>query len=204
MASEKAETRLRIANGVLVLVLALGALFMAWLSESDTLLRIVLGVVAILALLLDLSVLRGRTKAGRLVRTTRRWKYAGLVVYLALTAVMVSVTVVSTSGLPAGNAPWGLFPALLALFLVQLYEPEVASRSKAASLSDSNARAYWRIGLLALLGGVVLGSMGILGAIAGSHMLAAQLLPPGVFCLVFAFGIWMMLRSRNQQPGTKQ
>ncbi|GAA4050338.1 hypothetical protein GCM10023063_42610 [Arthrobacter methylotrophus] len=199
MASHKAETGLRIADGVLVLVLALITLFMAWLPGTDILFGIVLSVMAALALLFGVVVLVGKTKAGPVTRTRRRWKYVCLLVYIVLMVIMIIVTISVTSGHPSGNGQWGLFPALLALFLVQLYEPVGTGRSTASSLNDGNARAYRRIGLLALLGGIVLGGMGVLAAVAGNPTLPAQLFPPAVFCLVFAVGIWMMLRSRRQQ-----
>lgn len=204
VASHKAETGLRITDGVLVLVLALVTLFMAWRLPGTDIFRIVLGVMGALALLFGAVVLVGRTKAGPLTRTRRRWKYISLLVYIVLMVIMIIVTISVTSGRPTGNGQWGLLAALLALFLVQLYEPVGTGRSTASSLSDRNAGAYRRIGLLALLGGIVLGAMGVLGAVAGNPTLPAHLLPPAVFFLVFAVGIWMMLRSRKQQSGSQQ
>jgi hypothetical protein len=201
MASHKAETGLRIADGVLVLILALVTLLMAWWLPETDIFRIVLGVVGALALRFGVLVLVGRTKAGPVTRTRRRWKYVSLLVYIVLMLIMIIVMISVTSGHPSSNGQWGLFPALLALFLVQLYEPVGTGRASASSLSEQNAGAYRRIGLLALLGGTVLGAMGVSGAVAGNPTLPAQLLPPAVFCLVFAVGILMMLRSRKQQSG---
>lgn len=79
--------------------------------------------MAVLPLFWGVVLLVGKTRAGRLVLTRRRWKYFMLFgVVLALIIVFVAMR--SSLYRPGGNAALAMFPAITSLFIAQLYEPE--------------------------------------------------------------------------------
>lgn len=100
---------------------------------------------------------------------------------------------------PGGNLALALFPALIGLFVGQLYEPEKSAQFKATNLSDHDAKTWNRIALVAGVLGIVLGGIAGVTVAAGDTSTGFLLLPIALLFLVFAPVIWLMLRSRNRQ-----
>lgn len=88
--------------------------------------------------------------------------------------------------------------------VAQLYEPESSVQFKLSDLSDRDARTWKNMPLVLVLIGVVVGAIAGIGAAAGNIFAVPLLLPIAVLSLVFAAGIWMMLRrgtgSRRRSP----
>lgn len=202
MASIETDARLRIADGLVIVALAVTSFFMIWSRETAAWLGILQSVMAVILLFLGAVVLIGRAKTGKLVLTRRRWRYFALVGLIVVSIIVF----VATSMLPArpeGNPALALFPLLVGLFLAQLYESEASARYKPSDLSEHDVEVWKRNALVLAIIGIVLGCIaGTAGAIGNVGMLAL-LLPIGVLFLVFAAAIWIMLRKRNRQLRTK-
>ncbi len=193
---------LRIADALVVMALAVTSLVMIW-PATEAWLGILQSLLPAMLLLIGGVLLVGRIGAGRLVLTRRRWKYFTLVgVVLGVIIVVVVASAVSP-GRPGGNPALALFPALIGLFLAQLYEPESSQQFKPTDLSDRDAKAWKLIALVAALVGIVLGCFAGMAAAAVDTGLLAFLLPIAILFLVLAAAIWVMLRTRTRQPTAK-
>jgi hypothetical protein len=203
MASNETDARLRIADGLVVIALAVTSLFMIWRPATEAWFGIVQSLMPAMLLLIGAVVLVGRTRAGRLVLTRRRWKYFTLVgVVLGVIIVIVVVSAIFP-GRPGGNPALGLFPAIIGLGLAQLCEQENSPQFKASDLSDHDAKVWKRIALVPALVGIVLGCIAGIAAAAGNIGTLALILPIAILFLVFAAAIWVMLRPRNRQLRAK-
>lgn len=205
MASEETDARLRIAVGLVLIAIAATSLIMTWYPTTGapaTWLGISSSLMAVLPLLWGVVLLIGKTRAGRLVLTRRRWKYLMLFgVVLALIIVFMAMRPsLDRSG---GNAVLAMFPAITGLFIAQLYEPESSAQFRASDLSDHDAKTWQRISLVLALIAFVIGSIAGIGAAAGNIGPVALLVPIGILFLVFAAAIRVMLRTRNRQLRAK-
>lgn len=205
MASLEIETRLRITDGLVVIALAVTSLFIIWYPATggpEAWLGIFSSLIPVALLTLGTIVLVGRTRAGRLVLTRRRWKYFTLAGVVLAVIIMFVVTAPSLDRL-GGNPVLAVFPALIGLFVAQLYEPESSAQFKPSDLSDHDVKTWKRVALVLILIGVVVGSIAGIGIAAGDNIAIALLLPIAFLFLVFAAAIWMMLRSRIRQLRAK-
>ncbi|WP_284984193.1 hypothetical protein [Arthrobacter sp. efr-133-TYG-118] len=186
----------------MVISLAVTSLFMILRPETEMLFRIIQGLMCAILFLWAATILVGKTKAGRLVLTRRRWKYFTLVgVVVAVTTMLVVTSVIQAR--PGGNAALPLFPAIVGLFVAQLYEPEGIAQFKASDLSDRDARVWKKIAIVSAIIGISLGCIaGIAGAV-GNVFALPLLLPIAVLLLASTAMIWMMLRTRNRQQRAK-
>lgn len=205
MASKATDARLRIADALVVIALAVASLFMTWYPATggtETPLGIFSSFMALVLLLWGAVLLVGKTRAGRIVLTRRRWKYFTL---LGVVLAVIITFVVTTPSLdrPGGNPVLAVVPAVIGLFVAQLYEPESSAQFRASDLSDRDAKTWKRISFLLILIGIVVGSIAGIGVAAGDSIAIAQLLPIGILSLVFAATIWVMLRTRNRQLNAK-
>ncbi|WP_157372475.1 hypothetical protein [Arthrobacter sp. Soil736] len=149
------------------------------------------------------TILVGKTRAGKLVLTRRRWKYFTLIgVVVGIIVVTVVVTAISPDR-SGGNPALGLFPAIVGLFVAQLYETEGSAQFKASDLSDRDVRVWRKIALVPAFVGIVLACIAGIAGATGNIGALALLLPIGILFLVFAAAIWMMLRIRNRQLRAK-
>lgn len=191
MVSQRVQTRIRIADGSLVIVLALVSVVMIWSQAPAALAGIAVSLAAVGALILGVTVLVGRSGSQRLVLTRRRWKYV-----LLLGALVVYFLAGFALGRTGGNPVLALFPALVGGFLAQLFEPESVAVFTMAALSDRNVRAWKRVVLVAALVGIFLGCVGVVGAVVGNLVLVSLLLPVAIIFLILAAVAWVRLRSR--------
>lgn len=134
MASIKTERALRIADGTVVVALAVISLASLWWLSPNPWIGVPQGILAIMLILLGGAVLVGRTRYGRLVRTRRRWKYLTGLGAIALLLGLMSVSVIGSPGQLGSNPVAGLLPALMALMIVQFYEAETAAQSRTRSV----------------------------------------------------------------------
>ncbi|OAE01978.1 hypothetical protein [Arthrobacter sp. OY3WO11] len=203
MASQETEGKLRIADALVVIALAVVSFLAIWRTAPEALAGVLQSLMPALLVVLGGVILIGKTRAGRLVRTRRRWKYFALMgVAVALIIVTVALTSVSPER-PGGNLALGLFPAILGLFVAQLYEPEESVHFRAADLSDRDAKTWARIAVLPAVVGIVLGCIAGVTVAAGDTSTGFLLLPIAILFLVFATAIWIMLKSRNRQLRAK-
>jgi hypothetical protein len=205
MASKQTETLLRIAGGLVIIALGVMSLFLYWFPSTggrDTRLGILPIFVAFGQFVLGILVMVGRTKAGRLVLTRRRWKYFTLIGFVLVAIILIMVTQTSLDR-PEGYVFLAVFPVMISGLVVQLYEPESTAQFKLSDLSDRDARTWKRMFLVLILIGVVVGAIAGIGAAVGNIYALPLLLPIAIVSLVFAAGIWIMLRMRNQQPKAK-
>ncbi|MDD0858405.1 hypothetical protein NHF46_12820 [Arthrobacter alpinus] len=117
MASQRVETGIRIAGGLLVIVLAVISLIMIWSKSPEALTGIAISLAGAAAILWGAVIVVGRTRAGRVVLTRRRWKYGlliGVIVVCTVTAVVLNR--------PAGNLGLAAFPIVVGVFVAQLFE----------------------------------------------------------------------------------
>lgn len=203
MASIETDARLRIADGLVVIALAFTSLFMIWRPATEAWVGIISSLLAVALFALGATVLVGRTRAGRLVLTRRRWKYFMLVgVVLAL--IILFVVTRPSLDRPGVFPVLAVFPAVIGLFVAQLYEPESRAQFKPSDLSDRDAKTWKSISLALALIGLIVGSIAGIAGAGGDSFTTALLLPIAILFLVFAAGIWMMLRSRNRQLTAKR
>lgn len=196
MASIETDARLRIADALVVIALAVTSLFMIWRPETEAWFGIIQSLMPAMLILIGAVVFAGKTRAGRLVLTRRRWKY---LMFVGAVLGIIIVIIVGTAIFPVrpgDNLALALFPAMIGFFLAhaQLYEPENTAQVKASDLSDRDARAWKRIALVPAIIGIVLGCIAGIAGAAGNIGALALLMPIAVLSLVFAAGIWMMLR----------
>ncbi|MDF9751990.1 hypothetical protein [Arthrobacter sp. ES3-54] len=197
--TKETDARLRIADALVVMALAVTSLVMIWRPETDVGLGILQSLLAAMVLLGGAVVLGGRTRAGRLVLTRRRWKYFTLIGVVLGVIILIASASASFPGRTGATPALALFPALVGLFLTQLYEPEKTAQAKASDLSNRDAKVWKRSALVSAAVGIVLGCIAGLAAAAGNIDSLALLLPIALLFLVFAAAIWMMLRTRNRQ-----
>jgi hypothetical protein len=203
MASIETDARLRIADALVVLALAVTTLIMIWRTQTEPWFGIAQSPFPALLVLWGGTILVGKTRAGKLVLTRRRWKYFTLIgVVVGIIVVTVVVTAISPDR-SGGNPALGLFPAIVGLFVAQLYETEGSARFKASDLSDRDVRVWRQIALVPAFVGIVLASIAGIAGATGDIAALALLLPIGILFLVFAAAIWMMLRIRNRQLRAK-
>jgi hypothetical protein len=74
-------------------------------------------------LFLAATIVVGKTKAGRLVLTRRRWKYFTLI-GLFIAVIITFVVAAPNLDRPWANSVLSVFPLVLGGFVAQLYEPE--------------------------------------------------------------------------------
>lgn len=134
MASRQTETALRIADGAVVVALAVISLASLWWLAPNPWIGIPQGVLAIMLIVLGVAVLVGKTRYGRLVRTRQRWKYLTGVGLVALLLGLMIASVVGSPGQLESNPVAGLLPGLMALVIAQFYEAESAAQSRTRSV----------------------------------------------------------------------
>lgn len=203
MASRETEGKLRVADGLVVITLGVVSLLTIWKNAPEAWFGILQSLMAALLIAWGGVILVGETRAGRLVRTRRRWRYFTLIgVVLATIIAIVVSTSISTERQEANPAA-GLLPAIIGLLVAQLYEQERASQLKASDLSDRDAGVWKRIALAGALVGIVLGGLSGVTLAAGDSGAGFFLLPVALLFLVLAAAIWIMLRSRTRQLRAK-
>jgi hypothetical protein len=159
MASRETEGKLRVADGLVVIALGVVSLLRIWRNAPEAWFGILQSLMAALLIAWGGVILVGKTRAGRLVRTRRRWRYFTLIgVVLATIIAIVVSTSISTERQEANPAA-GLLPAIIGLLVAQLYEQERAAQLKASDLSDRDAGVWKRIALAGALVGIVLGGL---------------------------------------------
>lgn len=199
MAAPETETKLRIANGLAVIALAVLSVLTIWRTAPAAWFGIIQSLMPALLVVLGGVILIGKTSAGRLVRTRRQWRYFMLIgVVLAFITGTLVVTSISPEP-PGGNPALGLFPAITGLFVAQLYEPEKSTQFTSTDLSNHDAKTWQRMALLTALVGIILGCIAGATAATGDSGTGFLLLPIALLFLAFAAAIWIMLRSRNRQ-----
>lgn len=200
MASKETDARLRIAGGLVIIALAVTSLFLFWYpaaGDKDPKFGILSILVAVGQLALAIMVMVGRTRKGRLVLTRRRWRYFTLVAVVLVTVILIMVTHPNLDR-PGGNLDLAFYPVLISGFVAELYEAESAAQFKLSGLNDRDAGAWKRRSLVLALIGVVVGAIAGTAGAAGDIMTLSLLWPIAFVSLVFAAGIWMMLRTRNR------
>lgn len=117
MASRETEGKLRVADGLVVIALGVVSLLTIWKNAPEAWFGILQSLMAALLIAWGGVILVGKTRAGRLVRTRRRWRYFTLigVVLAAIIAIVVS-TSISTERQEANPAA-GLLPAIIGLLV---------------------------------------------------------------------------------------
>ena len=198
MASQETEGKLRIADGLVVIALAAVSLLAIWQTVPEAWFGVLQSLMPALLVVLGGVILAGKTRAGMLVRTRRRWRYFALTGVVSAVIMTVALTSLSPERQGASLA-LVLFPAIIGLFVAQLYEPEKSVQFKAADLSDRDAKTWKRIALVPAVVGTILGCIAGVTIAAGDMGTGFLLLPIALFFLVFAAAIWMMLGSRNRQ-----
>lgn len=138
----------------------------------------------------------GRTRAGRVVLTRRRWKYGlliGVIVVCTVTAVVLNR--------PVGNPGLAVFPIVVGIFVAQLFESEAVAASRAAltPLTHRNVRSWTRIVRVTAVAGVALCCISVVAAVVGNLVLVSLVLPVAIISLFFAGAIWVWLRSVRRQ-----
>jgi hypothetical protein len=78
MASQETEGKLRIADGLVVIALAAVSLQAIWRTAPEAWFGVLQSLMPALLVALGGVILAGKTRAGRLVRTRRRWRYFAL------------------------------------------------------------------------------------------------------------------------------
>jgi hypothetical protein len=200
MASKGTEAWLRIAGGLVIIALGFASLFLYWYTapgDRDPGLRNLSILVAVGQFALGIIVMVGRTKAGRLVLTRRRWKYFALIGIVLVTIILIMVMQPSLDR-PGGNVFLGSLSVLISGFVAQLYEHESTAQFKLSDLSGRDAETWKRMSRVLVLIGVIVGAVAGIAGAAGNIMVLALLWPIAFVSLVFAAGIWMMLRTRNR------
>lgn len=193
MASQRVEARLRIAGGLLIIGLAIISLIMIWGQPPDAFTGIAISVAAAGAVVLGATIVVGRTRAGRMVLTRRRWKYGLLIGYIVV--VILAAVFLNRAG---SNPGLPLFLIGMGVFVAQLFEPEATAASPLAVLSDRDVRTWMRIALVTACVGVVLCCISVVVATTGNLLLVSLLLPVAILSLIFAAGIWVWLRSTKR------
>lgn len=202
MASIQTDAKLRIGVALIVVALAVTSLLLVWRPGVEMGFRILQSLGFAAMLFLAATIVVGKTKAGRLVLTRRRWKYFTLI-GLFIAVIITFVVAAPNLDRPWANSVLSVFPLVLGGFVAQLYEPESSAQFKASDLSDQDAKTWKRISLVLALIGAIIGCIAGIGGVTGNIVVFALLWPIGLLCLVFAFAIWMMLRRRNWQLGAK-
>lgn len=117
MASLRVETSIRFAGGLLVIVLAVISLIMIWSQSPAALTGVAISLAGAAAIFWGAVIVVGRTRAGLVVLTRRRWKYGlliGVIVVCTVTAVVLNR--------PVGNQGMAVFPIVVGVFVAQLFE----------------------------------------------------------------------------------
>lgn len=117
MASRRVETSIRFAGGLLVIVLAVISLIMIWSQSPAALTGVAISLAGAAAIFWGAVIVVGRTRAGLVVLTRRRWKYGlliGVIVVCTVTAVVLNR--------PVGNPGMAVFPIVVGVFVAQLFE----------------------------------------------------------------------------------
>jgi hypothetical protein len=202
MASERVETRLRVADGLLVIALVIISLVMVWSQVPVVSPGILLSIASGILIILGFLVLIGKTRTGRLVRTHRRWKCILLIGVAVVFTTLAGVTLIIDR--PGGNPALPLFPVIVGGFVAQLFESEATAKftmaAQMAALGDRDAKVWKRFSLVLVLVGIVLGCVAAVAGASGNVTLVSILLPIGILVMVLAAAIWVPLRSRNRQP----
>lgn len=193
--SAKAETGLRIADGLVVIVLGVLSVVLVWGLPFDSWMRILASVMAGLIIVVGVIVLSGRSRSGRLRLTRHRWKYGAVIAAVAVTVVGVVISAADFSTNPTS----ALYPCLTGLFIAQLFEPEATQKFTASQLSSRDADAWKRIMVGSALTGLVLGAGAIVSVLFGGLTLVTVLPPLAALFLAIAAAVWTMLRARKKQ-----
>lgn len=196
MASRRVEASIRITGGLLVIVLALISLIMIWSQSPEALTGIAISLAAGVVMFSGAIIVVGRTRAGRIVLTRRRWKYGLLIGVIVVYTVMAVVL-----NRPVGNPGLAVFPIVVGLFVAQLFESEAVAASKAALilLTDRDVRSWTRIVRVMAVAGVVLCCISAVAAVVGNFVLVFLVLPVAIISLFLAGTIWVWLRSVRRQ-----
>lgn len=200
MASKGTAAWLRIAGGLVIIALGFATLFLYWYpatGDRDPGPRNLSILVAVGQFALGIVVMVGRTKAGRLVLTRRRWKYFALAAIVLVTIILIMVTQPNLDR-PGTNVFLGSVLLLITGFVAQLYEHESTAQLKLSDLSDRDAETWKKMSFVLFVIGVGVGAIAGIGAVVGNIFALPLLLPIAVVSLIFAGGIWMMLRTRNR------
>jgi hypothetical protein len=204
MASKESDAKLRIPIALVVIALAIAALFSTWRPEIEFWFRISGTLMCAILLLWAAMILIGKTKSGSLLLTRRRWKYLtifGTVVAVILTLVLISILAAWPNRYSPLVPP--LFPMLLGLAAAYLYEPEGPRLFKAPDLSDREARAWKRTAIALAMFGFSLGAIVVFATAAGNLYPLALLHPIVVMLLITAAVLGKMLRTRNGQKANR-
>jgi hypothetical protein len=203
MATKETHARLRIADALVVIALAAASLFMIWRMGTEAWFGIIRSLMPLMLLLFGATILYGKNRAGRLVLTRRKWKYFTLLGVVAGLIIVIAVTTVISTDRPGDNPALALFPAIIGLFVAQLYETESSAQFRASDLSDRDAKAWKRIAVVQAIVGIVLGCISGIAGMAGDIDALVLLLPIAILFMVFAAAVWTMLTMRNRQLKTK-
>jgi hypothetical protein len=191
---------LRIPIGLVVIALAIWALFLTWDPEIELWFRISGSLMCAILLLWAALILVGRTKSGKLILTGRRWKYFsffGAGVAAAITLAVFFIVAAQPDQYSPLVSP--LYPMFLGLAAAYLYEPEGPPLFKAPDLSDRAARAWKRNALVSAIIGISLGCIAAIAAASGNLYPLAILSPIAVVLLATAAILGTMLRTRNRR-----
>lgn len=200
MASKESDTRLRNPLALVVIVLAVGGLFLTWRPEVELWFRIGGSLMCAILLLWATMILIGKTKSGGLLLTRRRWKQftvLGVVVAAAITlGVIISILAVP----PGSRSPLvpPLYPMLLGLTAAYLYEPESTPLIRPPA-TDRDARAWKRNAIVLAIAGIGLGCIAVIAAAAGNTFVRILFEGPAVVLLIAAAVVGTMLRTRNRR-----
>lgn len=199
MASKESHARLRIPLALVVIILAVAALFLTWVPEIEIWFRISGSLLCAILLTWAAMILVGKTRSGRLLLTRRRWKYftiLGTVVAAIITVAVIFIVAARPDRYYPLVPP--LVPMFLGLFVAYVYEPGGPPLFKAPDLSDRDARAWKRTAIVLAITGISLGCMAGIAAAAGNVFALPLVLPIPVMLLITAAVMGKMLRARNR------
>jgi hypothetical protein len=197
MVSAKVETGLRIVDGLFVIVLGVLSVVLFWTGSFDFWLRLLASAYAVLVAGSGLLVLFGRSGRGSgTLRLTRRWwKY--VFVGVCMTATVVVAVISSPSFLRHPAFP--LFPCLMGLSLVQLFEPEASRNFRASKLSSRDAGKWKRVMIASAIAAAILSLQAVISALLGGFYVTVVAVPLAVSFLVMSAAIWVMLKARTKE-----
>lgn len=200
MASKESDTRLRIPLALVVIVLAVGGLFLTWRPEVDLWFRIGGSLMCAILLLWATMILIGKTKSGGLPLTRRRWKQFTVLGVVVAAAITLGVIISILAALPGSRSPLvpPLYPMLLGLTAAYLYEPESPPLIRPPA-TDRDARAWKRNAIVLAIAGISLGCIAVIAAAAGNTFVRILFEGPAVVLLITAAVMGMMLRTRNRR-----
>ncbi|MFJ5696604.1 hypothetical protein [Arthrobacter sp. NPDC093139] len=199
MASKESDTRLRIPLALIVIVLAVGGLFLTWRPEVELWFRIGGSLMCAILLLWAAMILIGKTKSGGLLLSRRRWKQFTVLGVVVAAAITLGVIVILAAG-PGSRSPLlpPLYSMLLGLTAAYLYEPESPPLIRGPA-TDRDARVWKRNVIVLGTAGIGLGCIAVIAAAAGNIFVRILVEGPAVVLLITAAVMGMMLRARTRR-----